>query len=94
MLTEYEIRNTASQTKHVKQNVMIPPKGSVGFLQKVPFWIPTVGMAISGYPMSRLDVIGKVHGHETIYYFIKETETAPLIVSLQVYVSLTGAAMK
>ena len=32
-------------------------------------------MAISGYPMSGLDVIGKGHGHEAIYYFVKETET-------------------
>ena len=33
------------------------------------------GMAISGYPMSGLDVITKGQGHEAIYYFVKETET-------------------
>ena len=33
------------------------------------------GMAISGDPMSGLDVIGKGYGHEAIYYFIKEKET-------------------
>ena len=34
------------------------------------------GMAISGYPMSGLDVIGKGHCHEAIYYFVNETEMA------------------
>ena len=33
------------------------------------------GMALSGYPMSGLGVIGKVHGHEAIFYFVKETGT-------------------
>ena len=35
------------------------------------------GMAISGYPMSGLDDIGKGHGLEAFYYFVKETETGP-----------------
>ena len=51
------------------------------------------GVAISGYPMSGLDVIGKGHGHEAIYFFVKETD-GPLIVSLQAFESPTGAAMK
>ena len=33
-------------------------------------------MAISGYRMSGLDVIGKGHGHEAIYYFMKEIDMA------------------
>ena len=49
------------------------------------------GMAISGYPMSRLDVIGKGHGHLLLY---KRDRDGPLIVSLQVFASPTGAAMK
>ena len=32
-------------------------------------------VAISGYPISGLDVIGKGHGHDAVYYNVKETET-------------------
>ena len=38
-------------------------------------WRKCLGMEISGYSVSGLDVIGKGHGHEAIYYFVKETET-------------------
>ena len=51
-------------------------------------------MAISGSPMSRLDVIGKEYSHEGNYYFYKRDRDWPLIVSLQVFASPTGVAMK
>ena len=66
------------------------------------------GLAVTGYPMSGLDVIGKGHGHEAIYCFVKDAlkgrkteikpklckRDRPLIVSLQVFASPTGSAMK